>query len=111
MTIEIQCIFKTESSRKNVPDARIIAVPLDSQATSLPAKLLHPASISFVSKNLRYDFSSAVSNNESKFTFYLNTKDRAMSGMAMIWHKYISFACKWSKVWHMLSEDNQSSNF
>ena len=111
MTIEIQCIFKTESSRKNVPDARIIAVPLDSQATSLQTKLLHPASISFVSKNLRYDFSSAVSNNESKFTFYLNTKDRAMSGTAMIWHKYVSFACKWSKVWQMLSEDNQSSNF
>ena len=45
MTIEIQCIFKTESSRKIVPDARIIAVPLDSQATSLPTKLLHPTSI------------------------------------------------------------------
>ena len=56
MTIEIQCtcIFKTESSRKNVPDVRIIAVPLNSKSTSLPTKLLHPASISFVSKNLRY---------------------------------------------------------
>ena len=88
-------------------------MPLDSQATSLPTKLLHPASILFVSKNLRYNFSSAVLSLfiESKFTPYLNTKDRAMSGTAMIWHKYVSFACKRSKVWHMLSEDNQSSNF
>ena len=102
MTIEIQCIFKTDFLLKNVPDARIIAVPVDYQATTLPTKLLHPASISFVSKNLRYDFSSAVSNIESKFTPYLNTKDRAMSCTAMIWHKYVSFACKQSKVWHML---------
>ena len=48
MTIEIQGIVKTESSQKNVTDARIITVPLDSQETLLPTKLLHPASISFV---------------------------------------------------------------
>ena len=55
--------------------------------------------------------SSAVSNKESKFTSYLNTKDRAMSGMAMIWHKYVrlSFACKQSKVWLTLSEAQISS--
>ena len=74
MTIEIQGIFKTESSRKNMPDARIIAVPLDSKATSLPTKLLHPASISFVSKNLRYDFSSAVSNFSQNLPLILTPK-------------------------------------
>ena len=34
-------IFMTKSSRKDVPDARSIAVPLDSQATSLHRYLFY----------------------------------------------------------------------